>query len=69
MSTHEECNTDTWSDIDDLGVCGDCLVLAHDMDDTYRTCDAYCQAQDGLECVNAWEEAEGCTKAEEHGYR
>eukprot|EP00494_Astrolonche_serrata_P022038 UN22293 len=38
------------------------------MKNTYRTCEAYCQAQeDGLECVGAWEEdSETCVKLSQH---
>ena len=37
------------------GVCGPCLVLANYMDTYYGTCRAYC-ADQGLDCVMAWEE-------------
>eukprot|EP00494_Astrolonche_serrata_P002133 UN02139 len=58
-----ECLVDTWSFIDTLDngeptLCGPCTVLADEMDH-FKTCDAYCAAQEGgLKCIGAWEEVD-----------
>merc|ERR1711907_386677 len=49
------CDESQWPDVDHGTVCGDCMVLVHNFDTKYKTCDGYCQAV-GMECKGAWEE-------------
>ena len=52
-----------WKDV--KHVCGKCKVLADDMDDEHRTCNAYCAAN-GLQCKAAWDEQrDTCTEERE----
>ena len=57
------CDESSWTDVNT--VCGKCKVIADEMDDKYRTCDAYCAAN-GLQCKAAWEETgDSCTAVRE----
>ena len=57
------CDESSWHDVDD--VCGECKVIAHEMDDIYITCSGYCAVQ-GLQCKAAWEDTEDtCTEKRE----
>ena len=64
MGYGDYCDESTWSDVDGGTVCGDCYVLATNMD-TYETCFNYCSAQ-GLGCIDAWEENSDTCEQEWH---
>ena len=57
------CKESTWTDVE--AVCDKCKVIANNMDDKYRTCDAYCETN-GLQCKAAWEDtSDTCTQERE----
>ena len=59
------CNTNTWPDIDNGVICGECYALINI--NSYGTCRNYCESL-GLVCLNAFEErGDSCTiKSNEH---
>ena len=64
----ENCDVQNWSNIKYGGqaICGNCAALIDDMP-TFKTCEAYCASQDGLDCVGAYEEFENsCTIESTH---
>ena len=55
---------ETWPDIDNGVVCGDCYALINI--NSYGTCRAYCESL-GLQCHNAFEESDdSCTIESNH---
>ena len=60
-----ECNTNTWPDIDNGVICGECYALINI--NSYGTCRNYCESL-GLVCLKAFEESgDSCTiKSNEH---
>ena len=55
---------ETWPDIDNGVVCGDCYALINI--NSYGTCRAYCDSI-GLQCQNAYEESgDSCTIKSDH---
>ena len=59
LFSHLGCNIETWPDIDNGVVCGDCYALINI--NSYGTCRTYCESI-GLQCQNAYEEyGDSCT--------
>ena len=57
--SHLGCNVNTWPDIKDGQLCGDCYALINI--NSYGTCRTYCQSL-GLQCLKAFEESgNSCT--------
>jgi len=55
LGSSDSCNTQSWPDINNGNVCGDCKVLVDRFSSFYKTCDGYCN-HIGRNCVGAWEE-------------
>merc|ERR1712038_1057111 len=55
--TTGQCDEETWPDVDNGQVCGDCKVLVNNFATTYGTCGGYCGSM-GMTCVGGWDEVE-----------
>ena len=49
--SYSECHVDTWPNVKDEFICGDCYALVNIQ--TYRVCRTYCESF-GFECLNAF---------------